>query len=160
VPNLSRLDQLAHGTHGLLDRRLGVDAVLVVEVDVVDAQPLERRLARLADVVGVAAAAHELAVLAANVAELRRELDLVAPAGNGSGHELLVRERPVHVGRVEERDAEVQRALDRVQSLLLVARSVELGHPHAAEPDGGDLESPSECSPLHSPQTTDARVRA
>src|SRR3712207_8292110 len=43
---------ICHRPDGLLDRRVGVDAVQVVEVDVVDAQPLERALDRAADVLG------------------------------------------------------------------------------------------------------------
>jgi hypothetical protein len=38
VADLSRRDQIAHGAHGVFDRRVGVDTVLVVEIDVVDAQ--------------------------------------------------------------------------------------------------------------------------
>src|SRR3954471_8247966 len=80
VADLALLHELGHRADRLLDRRLGVDAVLVVEVDRVDAEALERRLARLAHVVGIAADAQELAVLPADVAELRRdERALAAP---------------------------------------------------------------------------------
>jgi hypothetical protein len=50
VANLPGLDELGHRADRLLDFGLLVDPVLVVEVDVVDAQALERRLARLPDV--------------------------------------------------------------------------------------------------------------
>ena len=85
--------------------------------------------------------AEELAVLAAHVAELRREHDLVAAVGDRLADELLVRERAVHVGRVEEGDAELERAVDRRDRLASSAVAVELGHPHAAESERGDLES-------------------
>ena len=45
VADLALLHQFGHRADGLLDRRVGVDAVLVVEVDVVDAQALQRALA-------------------------------------------------------------------------------------------------------------------
>ena len=80
MAHLAGLDELGHRADGLLDRDGLVDAVLVVEIDVVDAEPLEARVAGLPDVVGVAANAEALAVLAADVAELRREHDLVAAA--------------------------------------------------------------------------------
>src|SRR6478736_5543073 len=59
--------------------------------------------------------------------------NFVAPAGDGGADEPLVRERAVHVGGVEERDTEVERAVDRRDALPLVARAVELRHAHAAE---------------------------
>jgi hypothetical protein len=41
VAHLAGLDELRHRSHGVLDRGLRVDAVLVVEVDVIDAEALE-----------------------------------------------------------------------------------------------------------------------
>jgi hypothetical protein len=55
VADLALGDELGHRADGLLDRHLGVDAVLVVEVDRLDAEALQRRLAARADVLGVAA---------------------------------------------------------------------------------------------------------
>ena len=45
VADLAGLDELGHGADGLLDRHGRVDPVLVVEVEVVDAEPLERGVA-------------------------------------------------------------------------------------------------------------------
>ena len=56
--------------------------------------------------------------------------------------QLLVGERAVDVGGVEERDAELERAVDRRDRLVVVARAVELGHAHAAEADGRDGRVP------------------
>ena len=55
--------QLGHGAHRVLDGHVGIDAVLVVQVDVVHAQPLQRRVARLPHVRRVAADAQELALV-------------------------------------------------------------------------------------------------
>ena len=116
----------------------------------VDAEPLQRGVAGLAHVLRLAVDAEEAAVLAALVAELRREHDLVAAAGDRAADELLVRERAVHVGRVEEGDPELERAVDRGDRLALVGGAVELGHPHAAEALGGDLQAlAAECARLH-----------
>src|SRR5205823_5609147 len=71
-----------------------------------------------------------------------------APPANGPPDELLVGVRPVHVGGVEERDAEIERAVDRRNRLGLVGRAVELAHAHAAEPDRGDFEA-GEASRVH-----------
>ena len=144
------LDELRHRADGLLDRDRLVDAVLVVEVDVVDAEPLQRGVARLAHVLRLAVDAEEAAVLAALVAELRGEHDLVAAAGDRAAHELLVGERAVHVGGVEEDDPELERPVDGGDGLVLVGGAVELGHPHAAEALGRYLEAlAAECALLH-----------
>ncbi len=50
VAHLAGRHELGHRAHRLLDRRVGVDAVLVVEVDVIDAEAPERALARAAHV--------------------------------------------------------------------------------------------------------------
>ena len=39
-PYLAGFHQLGHGAHRLLDRHRGIDAVLVVEIDHIDTQPL------------------------------------------------------------------------------------------------------------------------
>jgi hypothetical protein len=133
VLDLALLDELGHRADGLLDRHRVVDAVLVVEVDEVDAEPLERVLAGLAHVVGPAVDAEKAAVLSALIAELAGDDDPVAALAHRPAHELLVGERPVHVGGVEEGSAEVEVAVDRGDRLVLVGGSVELRHPHAPE---------------------------
>jgi hypothetical protein len=56
-------------------------------------------------------------------------------------HELLVRERPVDLGGVEERDAAFDGLPDEGDHLLLVRSRTEAeAHAHAAEPEGRDLE--------------------
>ena len=121
VAHLALLDELGHRADGLLDRRRQVDAVLVVEVDRLDAEPLAAtprrpsgRTRRLPLIPRYSPCA------AAHVPELRRDHDLVAAAGDRLADELLVRDRAVHVGRVEEGDSELERALDRRDRLALV----------------------------------------
>ena len=141
VANLPLLDELGHGADGLLDRRVRIDAMLVVDIDVVGAEPLERGVTGGENVLAVAADAEPLALLGADAAELCREHDLVAAVLDRAADEPLVLERPVRVGRVEEIDPKLERAVDRRDRLALVRRSVELGHPHAAEADRGGLEA-------------------
>ena len=140
VADLAGLHELGHRADGVLDRDRLVDAVLVVEVDVVDPEPLERGVAGRADVVGGSVDADHAAVRESLVAELGGELDLVAPAGDRLADEQLVREGAVHVGGVEEGHAQVEGAVDGVDAALLVGGAVELRHPHAAEAEGGDGE--------------------
>lgn len=78
--------------------------MLVVEVDVVDAEPPKRFLAAPLHVGGVAARAH--AAFVEHDAELGRQHHPVPPVRDGSADELLV--RAVDVGRVEQRHADGQ----------------------------------------------------
>ena len=76
------------------------------------------------------------AVGVALVAELGRDDDLVAAAGDRLPDQTLVGERPVHVGGVEESAARVEGVLDDVDRLGVVGVAVELAHAHAAEAEG------------------------
>jgi len=110
--------------------------VLVAEVDVVDAEPPERVVDRLPDILLTSAHPEPAAVLPAHVAELGRELHLVAPPGDRPPDELLVDERPVHVSGVQEGHAEVERPADGLGGPGVVVPAVELAHAHAAQAQG------------------------
>jgi hypothetical protein len=140
VRHLAGVDELLHRTDRLLDRRVAVDAVLVIEVDVIDAEPFEARVAGLVHVLGPAVDADPAAVLVPFVAELGGEDDLLAAVGDCATDEALVRERAVHVGGVEEGDAELDRAMDRRDRFALVSSSVELRHAHATQTQRRDFE--------------------
>ncbi len=113
--------ELGHGTDRLLDRDRLVDPVLVVEVDVVDAEPGQAGVAGRLDVAGAAVDPAGFRVLGvAHVAELRGDDHLVSSTLDRSADQPLVGEGAVHVGGVEQRDAEVEGALDRRGRLGLV----------------------------------------
>ena len=143
VPHLAGGDELGHRADGLRHVDLRVDAVLVVEVDDVDAEPLQRGVAGGADV--LRPAVHAAAPVGGALdAELRREHDLVAATGDRPPDELLVGEGAVHVGGVEQRHAEVERAVhdgDRLGLVAAVGGAVEVRHPHAAQALGADGEA-------------------
>src|SRR5690349_23497680 len=85
---LPGLHQLGHDAPGLLDGHVRVDAVLVVEVDVVDAEPAQRRVARGVDVLGAAVEPDEAAVRPALVAELGGDDHVVTAPGDRGADEL------------------------------------------------------------------------
>src|SRR5207253_4984056 len=148
--------QPGHGAHGLLDRHAAVDAVLVIQIDRVHAKPLERRVAGGAHVLRPAVHSSEAAVGTAHVPELRRHDHLRASARDGAAHELLVGERAVHVRRVEERDSQIERPLNRGDGLGVVATAVKLRHPHASQAEGRHREAlPAKRAWLH--MTTPSR---
>src|SRR2546428_9116996 len=67
--HLALLDEALHRAHRFLDWHVGVDPVLVIKIDDVDAQALEARVAGLHDIFGPAVDAL-LAVGALGLAEL------------------------------------------------------------------------------------------
>src|SRR5438445_5465156 len=64
-----------------------------------------------------------------------------SPILEGSAHQLLVGERTVDVGGIEEGDAQLDRSMDGGDGLVVVALAIEIGHAHAAEAQGGDDEA-------------------
>jgi hypothetical protein len=140
VQDLALLHELGHRTDGLLDLDVRVDAVLVVEVDAIRFEPLQRALDGGVDVRSGAVERAERREVAGRRAigaarELRRDHVLVAVTVDRAADELLVRQRPVQLRGVDEVDPELERALDRRDPLVLVGRPVEGGHAHAAEPE-------------------------
>ncbi len=80
--HLAGFDQLGHRAHGLLDRSLGVDAMLVIQIDGFDIQSFEAGVAAVFDVLRVAPDAEEFTVGTADISELGREDDLGATVGD------------------------------------------------------------------------------
>ncbi len=134
--DLALFDQPRHGADGIFDRHGRIDAVLVIEVDHVHAQPLEARLARTDD--EFRTAVRDLAAATrAQIAELRRQHDFGTAPLDRLANELFVVTEAVHVGRVEKRDAPVERLVNESNAGRVVARTVGAGKRHAAEADRG-----------------------
>src|SRR6266851_4453265 len=138
--HLTLFDKPAHRADRVLDRHTRVDPLLVIEVDRIDPEPLEARLAGLLDIFGAAVDAARAAVLA----EFGREYDVVAPPlGQGCqrpAKQLLVLAQPIGVRAVEKIDAKLDRPLQKWHRRVVVARPVGPGQRHAAEPDRRNLE--------------------
>src|SRR5579885_942650 len=110
--HLARAHQLGHRTDGLFDRRLRIDAMLVVEVDAIDAQALERSVARLAHVFRASVGRRRQSVRPALVAELGRDYHTIAHPPERLTDQYLVGERTVNVCGIEKVDAEFERAFE------------------------------------------------
>ncbi len=142
VADLAFGDQVGQRADGLLDGGIRVDPVLVVQVDVVDAQPLQRALDRGADVRRAAVQDAGAATGVRDEAELRRHHHLVAAVLDGPADQFLVAVGAVDLGGVEVGDAQVQRPVDGADRLGVAALPdvVVAGHRHGAQPDPGDVQ--------------------
>src|SRR3954471_16080683 len=101
-------------TRDILDRHVRVYAVLVEEVDRVDAQPLERCLGNFPDVLrtAVEAAAPHGGARVDVETKLGRNDDLRAEGRERFADQLLIRPRAVRFRGVEEGDAPVDGSVD------------------------------------------------
>src|SRR5688500_17164351 len=117
----------------------------IPQIDSLHAEALQASVARCARVFGPSVDAPLLRLLASgDEAKLGREHRLRAPALQGAPNQPLVLVRTVDVGGVEEVCADVERAVDRRDRLLLVALrtlAVALAHAHAAEADRKELRA-------------------
>jgi hypothetical protein len=142
MADLALADQFAKSADRLLDRRAGVDAVLVVEVDVVGAETPERALQPDAQALGAAVGRARAALPVGDQAELGGQHDVVSPPGDRPADQLLVGVGAVDLGRVDQRDAQLEGAVDGPDRLLLVGAGagVEGRHAHRAQPDARYVE--------------------
>jgi hypothetical protein len=101
--DLAGVDQLFDGAGHVLDWDVRVSSVLLEQVDAVGAEPAEHGLDDLADVVGLAV---ETVSLPGGGVDGEPELDgdhhLVAYRRQRFAYQLLVDERPVALGGIEE----------------------------------------------------------
>jgi hypothetical protein len=79
--------------------------MLIVEIDVIDAEPLERAITRFTDVFRAAVHPEKTAVLPTLVAEFGSENYPVSAAPDGLANKTFVGEGPVPIGRVQKVDA-------------------------------------------------------
>lgn len=141
MADLSGLHKLFQRPDRIFDRHLRIDPVLVVQVDVVDAQAPKGTLDRAAHVfrAPVERAAVRVAVAVEPVTELGRDGQGVPPPLDGLAEQNLAELRPVDVGGVEQRDTEVDRGIDDVLGLLLVIRACSRTKAHEAQSDCRNL---------------------
>ena len=125
------------------DAGLLICEVLVVQVDVVRTEPLQRALDRGADVVRAAVDDAGPAAGVGHQAEFRRQHDLIAPALDGPADQLLVEIRAVDLGGVDVGDAQIERPVDGPDLFGLAAlpRVVVARHRHGAKTDPRYVES-------------------
>jgi hypothetical protein len=101
VADLALGDELGQCADSVLDRGVGVDAVLLVQVDVAGAEAPQGTVDRGADVGRAAVEDPGAAAGVGDHAELGCHHDLVAAAFDGAAEEFLVGVRAVDLGGVQ-----------------------------------------------------------
>src|SRR5262245_42937434 len=139
ITHLALLDEARHCADRVLDRHGRIDAVLVVEIDDIDAEPLEALIARDRHIVWPPVGQSALAA-GAHVAELGGDDRAIAPVMDRTGDQLLVLAVAVDVGRVAEVDAELDARMHRAHALLVVGSAIVTGKAGASHADSGDLQ--------------------
>jgi hypothetical protein len=129
------VDELNKNAHHIFDGHRLVDAVLVVEVDVVGVETLQARFATRPHVFGTSVDAVPTASLVAHDAKFGGDDGLLANAGKRFAQQFLVGIRPVHIRAIEEIDAQGQRAVENRDGGRVIRRAIELRHAHTAKPD-------------------------
>ena len=82
--------------------------------------------------------------------ELGRDDHVIAQRLERLTDELLVHIRPVRLRGVEQRDAPLDGTPEERDHLVPVTRRpIALAHPHAAQPEGGDLQPTAEYARCH-----------
>ena len=125
------LDRRRH----LLDGHIGIDSVLVEQVDMVGLQSRERFVNHFPNAFGATVqTAERKAVLEA---EFGGDDYLVADWAQGFTEQLFVGERSIGLGRIEEGHALIKSRADQLDRLIFVHGGTESeAHAHAAETDG------------------------
>ena len=123
--------------------------MLIEKIDVIGAEPLERRVAHLPYMLRPAVGPRLAA--AGLEAELGRNHNPAALSGDGLANQDLVLEGAVNLRGVEEVHAQLQRAVNSGDGLRLVSTpAIGKAHSHAAKPEGADLQPlPPQFSHLH-----------
>ncbi len=138
VFHLALPDQFRHGAHRIFDRNVRIDAMLIEQVDDIDAKAFEGGFGNGAHIFRAAVRAHHhLACRFAGVdfeTELGGDDHLVAIGLQAFADEDFIVVRPINLCRIEKGDAEFDGAVQRCNCAALIAgRAIGMGHAHAAE---------------------------
>src|ERR1051325_1164994 len=151
-PHFTCAHQLGHRANRLFNRRIRIDAMLVIEIDYLYVESLQTGFARRAHVIRSAAdAAVFRPIWIAQDPELCRDNGLLAATAQRAADQLLVRVRSVNICRIKEIDAQLERAVNRCDRFLLAAPlAVKVRHAHAAKSNRrNDWSTAAEFSLFH-----------
>ncbi len=117
VFDLTGADQILDRTGDLFHRHVGVDAVLIKQVDPIGSEPLERSIGNLPDT--FRPAVHPRQGVPILEAELGGNHHAIPDGGERLAHQFLVGERTIRFGGIEEGHAALERIADESERLRL-----------------------------------------
>nr|GEU28411.1 hypothetical protein [Tanacetum cinerariifolium] len=146
MSDFALLDQILERTGDVLNRHARIDAMLIVQVDVIGAEALEGFFNHFADVLGAAIQAPFPFNLKT---EFRGDFHFVPKWRKRLADEFFAEVRAVYFGGVEERDAVFIRCANRLDGLFFRNRRVVIaGECHAPEAEFRDLHG-AQCALFH-----------
>src|ERR1700733_13170937 len=153
VPDLALLNEVLHGSGDILNRHVGIDAVLIEEVDDIGLESFQRGLGDLADVLGPAidSSQRPLGFRIDFESELGCDHDLIPEGSERLADQFFVGERAVSFGGIEECDTTFEGSADERDAERLFDRGTEAGaQSHAAEAERRNFQiACSEFALLH-----------
>jgi hypothetical protein len=140
VPHFALLDQLFHRGCHIFDWHVWINAVLIVQVDGLDLEPLEGALGHLSDVLRPTVEHLLLISLTQFETKFGGDYDLFAEGLERFTDNLLI-DCTVNLSGVEERDAALGGRPDESDCLLLIrCRAVAMAQAHCAVANGRDFQ--------------------
>lgn len=135
-------DEILHGTGDFFNGDIGVDAVLIEEIDGIDAETTQGSIGNPVDVLGAAVEPDMTAgIWIDRKAEFGGDDNLTAERGEGFTHKVFIRVGPVDFGGIKEGDTLSDCGTDKADhGRTVFGWSIAKAHAHAAEPEGGDFE--------------------
>ncbi len=149
MADLPLSDEILDRPGHLLDGDIGIDPMLVEDIDDLCAKPCKRGVADLpymlrAAVQDRARSGGRSGIHRGVKAELRRNHHPIAHRRQRLPHQLFIGEGTVNFGRVEEGDSPLHRMADQGHHLFFVlGRTIGKAHSHASKSQGRDLQIPS-----------------
>src|SRR6266853_2618191 len=108
-PHLALAHQVCHRADRFFDRCVWINPMQIIEINYIDIEPAQTTFARFAHIIGLAADPAKLALVwITQNSKFRRYDDLSATSSQCAPEQLLIGVRAIHVGRIEECDAELE----------------------------------------------------
>jgi hypothetical protein len=140
VADFAAPHQIVQRIERLFDGRLRVEAVHVVEIDVIGAEPAQAGFAGFNQM--MAGGADLVGTVAHLKCRFGGDQDRIAPPGDGLAQNLLGRAFGIHVGGIEEIDSSFQANIYEVCGFLDIAASPGFEEfPAASESAGAEAEN-------------------
>ena len=135
VAHLALLDKISHCASHLFHGDIGIDAVLIEEIDHIGVEPAQGGLGHGADI--LRPAVQPIGHLAVLETELGGDHHLVPERGQRLPQQQLVIAWAISLGGIEEGHPQFMGAADQGDGLPLVrGRAIAKAQPHAAQTDG------------------------